>query len=147
MKFFNCLSKTQVFYFIQTKVYQFPTGQVCQPIQFPITLSRKRGSPSETQCCALSGLTYAECILGKSPEQHQPNLAILSERFKEVSNHSSHVTLKRGAVEPGINHNPFFLHRLHCPTRRKWAGRWLRSVVQGGLQTSVGCCAFLLWGS
>ncbi|XP_063498475.1 uncharacterized protein [Symphalangus syndactylus] len=39
---------------------------------------------------------------------NSPILAIFSERFKEVRNHSSHVTLKTGAVEPRIKHSFFF---------------------------------------
>lgn len=43
----------------------------------------------------------------RSQGTDSPILAIVSERLKEVSNHSSQVTLRWGAVEPGINHFPY----------------------------------------
>lgn len=39
---------------------------------------------------------------------NSPILAIFSVRLKEVSSHPSHVTVKRDAAEPGINHFFFF---------------------------------------
>lgn len=59
-----------------------------------------------------------------------PILAIFSERFKEVSNHSSHVILKRGAVEPRLNHT-FFFFASTSPTSIKEVGR---EVAQSGIQ-------------
>lgn len=60
-----------------------------------------------------------------------PILAIFSERFKEVSNHSSHVILKRGAVEPRLNHTFFFFFASTSPTSIKEVGR---EVAQSGIQ-------------
>lgn len=79
---------------------------MCQLTEFPTTLSRKPGALR--QCYTLPSLVYAECILDKSPVHQQPNFGYILERFKEVSNHSSHVILKRGAIEPGLNHTFFF---------------------------------------
>lgn len=57
---------------------------------------------------------------------NSPILAIFSERFKEVSNHSSHVILKRGAAEPGINHT-FFSASTSLPSMKE-VGREVAQV-------------------
>lgn len=46
---------------------------------------------------------------------NSPILAIFSERLKEVSSHLSHVTVKRDAAEPGINHLSFFFWPASTP--------------------------------
>lgn len=83
---------------------------MCQLIPLPILLS---SWAPHLKLDALhrdpSGLAQAECLLNEVPVHQQPNFGyILSKRLKEVSSHSSHVTVKRDAAEPGINHFFFF---------------------------------------
>lgn len=57
---------------------------------------------------------------------------MVSARLKEVSNHSTQVTLRRGAVEPGINHFPHptpaatplpSLEEVGAEVAQKWGGQ------------------------